>query len=125
SVRHQFTFTPAEYDKPHHAEMLAMLARRDAGDRWVSAAILSSISTGSADIYSALFADKQFRSSKPGRSFIQSLVVLAGAGNAPQEINSLLLELGKTEDDELIFSLTRALMEGIAQHGSPAPRIAE
>jgi putative heme-binding domain-containing protein len=124
-VRYQLAFTLGDFSFGDRNELLAELAKHDAGSAWARAAILSSLTKGSGEIFAGLMRDGVFRSSREGREILQQLVVLIGAGGRADDISQLRLALAGTEDRGLVFSLARGLGEGLGRHGESLGSIAE
>jgi putative membrane-bound dehydrogenase-like protein len=110
-VRYQLAFTLGELPSQDRSEMLAMLAQRNARDRWMSAAILSSIGDGAGDAFASLIRVQQFKSSREGRDFLHQLVALIAAGNRPEDLKQLRQVLAESKDKLLVFSLARGLSD--------------
>jgi len=93
-VRYQLAFTLGELKNPARLEVLAELARRDAADRWMRAAIESSLSAGSAEVLARLLQDKPFRESEPGRQLLEELAGQIAARNQADELQGLASGIG-------------------------------
>lgn len=113
TVRYQLAFTLGELTGNERIAALAAIARRDADSAWTRAAVLSSLSQGAGDLFTALSGDPGFRSSKSGQEVLRQLIALVGAKNDPGEVNGVLVFLNQLNDPALVFSMTRALGEGM------------
>ncbi|HEV8379357.1 MAG TPA: PVC-type heme-binding CxxCH protein, partial [Tepidisphaeraceae bacterium] len=110
-VRYQLAFTLGEFNKPDRTEILAMLAERNAGNRWICSAILSGIGDSASEVFASLIRLQQFKFSAEGREFLHQLVALIAAANRPEELKQLRQVLGETKDKLLVFSLARGLSD--------------
>ncbi|HEV8290510.1 MAG TPA: c-type cytochrome, partial [Tepidisphaeraceae bacterium] len=71
-----------------------------------------------AEIFQALMRVQQFKFSQEGRNFLQQLVTLIGTTSRPQDLKLIRQVLGETKDKQLVFSLTLALSDQLAQRNS-------
>ncbi|MGH7967937.1 MAG: DUF7133 domain-containing protein, partial [Limisphaerales bacterium] len=117
-VRYQLAFTLGEVKDPNRILALEKIIRRDSGSRWVTAAVLSSLADGAADLFSRLCPDPEFRQATGARDFLLELVRITGAKNQPAEINRVVELTDQVRDPELLLSLTRALGDGLRRAGS-------
>lgn len=120
-VRYQLAFTLGELHEPARLQALAQLSRRDAADRWMRLAILSSLSTGSDVVLADLLGDERFRASDAGRQLLAELVSQSAARNQSDELAAVLSAMGPvaTADAGLARLLLRSLGERLAG-GAPA-----
>jgi putative heme-binding domain-containing protein len=118
TVRYQLAFTLGEIKHPDKISALAEIIRRDAGDSWMQAAVLSSLADGAA---------KMFRLVSNGGNpeFLRQLTQIIGAKNNPGEIAQVMDYLANTGDHALSFSLVRALGDGLKRAGSSLDKLAE
>ena len=121
-VRYQLAFTLGDFRHPDATKALARIVRRDIGDRWMRAAVLSSLKEGAADLFEQLAADAPFRDSADGREFFGQLAGLIGAKNDPGEVQTVLHFLQKNADSDVAFVLARGLGEGLRNAGASLPR---
>ena len=113
TVRFQLAFTLGEVKSSERIAALATIARKDADSAWTRAAILSSLSDGAGELFTALSGDQGFRESKPGQEMLRQLIALVGAKNDHGEVGGVLTFLSQLNDPTLVFSMTRALGEGL------------
>ena len=123
SVRNQVAFSLGSFGGAARNAALAKLAQRDASDRWMRLAILSSLEKGAADVFSRLLPETAFRKSKPGRATLVSLSRQIGAAGRNSGIAVVLKSLGTLPASEkpLVESLVQALIE--KQKGKTRERI--
>jgi len=112
-VRYQVAFTLGEFNRPGKIAGLATIARRDLESSWTRAAILSSLSAGAGEMFTALAADARVRESSAGRDFLEQLVLLVGAQHRPDEVAGVVKYIGQLDDAALAISMTRALGDGL------------
>lgn len=119
-VRYQLAFTLGELASPERWAALAALARRDAGDRWMRLAIQSSLSRGADEVARRLAADRGFRQTATGRSFLQTLAQQVGIAHRAEEARVLLKVIdGLAEDDPAATAaVVRGLADGAARRGA-------
>ncbi|MBL9123985.1 MAG: c-type cytochrome, partial [Planctomycetaceae bacterium] len=112
-VRYQLAFTLGELKNSARLEVLAELARRDAADRWMRAAIESSLSEGSAEVLARLLRDKPFRESESGRQFLGELAGQIAVRSQAGELQGLATGIGSLApvDAGLARQLIRASAE--------------
>jgi putative membrane-bound dehydrogenase-like protein len=126
-VRFQLAFMlgyAGDGQKPAAAQVLAQLARRDGGDRWMRAAILSSASESAADLFQELIrgpapgrngAKNDFAVSEAGSAILAQLAGLIGARHRRDEIDRTLIVLAEAAPimnataDQLLLELARGL----------------
>jgi putative membrane-bound dehydrogenase-like protein len=121
-VRYQTAFSLGDLPSvPARIEPLARLARRDAGDRWMRVAILSSLADGADSLLHELAADAKFRASAGGRELLGQLTLQIGLRARQSEVASALqsLEALPAAEKALASALVRTLGEGLTKSGSP------
>ncbi len=122
SVRYQLALTLGEFNRQGRAGALATIAVRDLDSSWTRAAILSSLSDGSGEMFALLAADASVCGSKAGQDFLRELVNLVGAMNRPTEVGKVLEFVDKVNEPGLRFALVRALGEGLHRAGGSLDR---
>ena len=124
-VRYQLAFTLGELTDAGRLTALAALARRDAADRWVRLAVLSSLNDGVGEVFAELAADKQFRQSDAGAKMLEALALQAGLAHREEDVAAVLKGLEGLAVDErrLAETLVRSLGEGLARQGSPLAKL--
>lgn len=106
-VRFQAAFTLGELIGSKTAEdvrarasaALAQIARRDAADRWVRTAVLSSANESAPDLLAELLADRDFVMRDDVPPLIRDLAVVVGARNKPSEVSAALDAFTALPDD--------------------------
>ena len=124
-VRYQLAFTLGEaHERPRRVAALGRIAHRDLSDRWMAAAILSSIAGDEAAMFGIAADDERIRNSAAGQEFLERLASMIGSRNVASEIKQVL-ELvdarAKQPDPRLAFSLARALREGLRDRSAAGP----
>lgn len=119
TVRYQLAFTLGELKGSPRIASLAALARRDADSAWMRAAILSSLAEGAGELFTTLSGDKGYRETESGQEMLRQLIMLVGAKNQINEVDGVLGFLNQINDAGLIFSMTRALGDGLQRAHQP------
>ncbi|MGE0756312.1 MAG: PVC-type heme-binding CxxCH protein [Pirellulaceae bacterium] len=112
-VRCQVAFALGEANDPRRFAALADVARRDAGDRWLRAAVLSSLSEGAGQVFATLAADGTFRRRGDARDMLVELARLVARQNRPDALDAVVDALGSLDGDEQ--ELAVALVRGVGQ----------
>jgi putative membrane-bound dehydrogenase-like protein len=92
-VRYQVAYTLGEVrgeGVPVAIEALARIARRDASDRWIRTAVLSSVAQTSHQLLTRLLDDPRFVKSIDGRELAAQLASISGVRNRSDEIAEIL-----------------------------------
>jgi putative membrane-bound dehydrogenase-like protein len=118
-VRYQLAFTIGQVEAPAKVPVLAALARRDVESAWTRAAILSSLRTGSGELFAQLSRSEAFRVKKEGADFLNELVLMIGSRNDHSEVAQVLEFIKNAAEPAFRFDLVRALGEGLKRAGSP------
>lgn len=118
-VRYQLAFTLGEVKGKERIAPLAEIARRDVESSWTQAAILSSLADGGGAMFAELSADEAFRNSASSQDFLRQLAILVGARNEPRETAAVLDFVSQLEDRGLMFTMTRALGDGLQRAKKP------
>ncbi len=113
NVRYQLAFTLGEFDYPGRIQSLVAIARRDLEDKWMRAAIYSSLAKGAGEMFAALAGDAEVRTTMAGQELLQQLIVFVGANNRPDEIALVIQLIDQVDDPATMFGLTRALGDGM------------
>src|SRR6185295_19354728 len=90
-VRYQLAFSLGAFNDAARTEALTEIIRRDAGDRWVQAAVLRSLRNGADKAFDQLVADARFRDSPGGQEFLRLLTGVIGTRNDPVEVQAVLI----------------------------------
>jgi putative membrane-bound dehydrogenase-like protein len=114
-VRYQLAFTLGEIRNPERLDVLARLARRDADEPMMRAAILSSLAEGAGQVFSLLATEP----GAPGRpEILRELAAVVGAANRPVDVARVREVLIWKRDPLLAFPLARGLGDGLRRAGS-------
>jgi putative membrane-bound dehydrogenase-like protein len=93
-VRYQLAFSLGELPAgPERTRALVDLARRDAADSYVRAAVLSSLGEGAGEALALIAADGEFRGTREGRELLASLAAQIGKQQRPEDIALVLKTL--------------------------------
>lgn len=113
-VRFQLAFSLGEFGGKARNEALAAIAKHDAADVYIRAAVMSSLFEGVGEVFSDLVADKDFRATPEGSQFLAMLAKQIGAQNRASDVALLLKALPSILDTESELSQTiiRSVTEG-------------
>lgn len=115
-VRCQLAFTLGELRAPDRIEALAVIARRDAADRWTRAAVLTSLADGIMEMFSRVTEWSPEAESPQAAAarhrFLGEVVEVIGARNRPDEVAIVLDHVGRS-DPGTAFTLVHALAGGL------------
>jgi len=114
-VRYQLAFTLGEVRHPERLGVLAQIARRDATERMMRAAILSSLAEGAGEMF-GLLADES--RSAGLAEMLRDLALVIGAANQPADLARVREALISTREPVVAFSLARGLGNGLRRAGS-------
>ncbi len=89
-VRFQVALSLGYVQTDQATDALARIARRDAADPWVRAAVLSSLSHTGADFLLNVLKDAEFSESVSGREMIGQLAMMVATKDAPGDIDRVL-----------------------------------
>jgi len=115
-VRYQVAFSLGAFPGLDSYRALAILLERDGANPWVRAAVQSSLLQGAGDVFVALSANQQFRSSDHGEKMLASLASQIGAQNRKDEIALLLKGLQSVPKQE--SEVRRAITVGLFKNAS-------
>lgn len=122
-VRFQLAFTLGEVEGPAARAGLATIARRDADDPWVRAAVLSSAYREPMGLFRGLLI--QGAADGPGGAeLLRALAFQVGAGEPRRSVEALGC-LAAMADRDRARSLAVALAEGVARSGEDLFRLVE
>jgi len=121
TVRYQLAFTLGEIRGAQATAALAAIARRDAANRWVRLAVLSSSLGRAGELVALLAADSKWSSTGTGLAFLEQLAEQAGLQNQNDQVAEVLSTLEGFHDDEkkLAQTVVRGLSKGLAKAGNP------
>ena len=114
-VRYRLAFTLGEIRHPERLAVLTQIARRDAAEPMMRAAILSSLAEGAAEMFH-LIANEN---GTAGRAeMLRELAGIVGAANQPADLARVREALISARDPLIAFSLARGLGNGLRRAGS-------
>ncbi len=111
-VRLQLAFTLGQSKDRRATEALAVLASRDGGNRWIRAAVMSSVPNSSGRLLHALL--NQEGGLKEGRFLAKPIATVVGARRQDEEIGQLLGNLAEVRGSDAA-SLQTACLEGLVE----------
>ena len=115
NVRFQLAFSLGELRGPRRNAMLAELARRDADNAWMMAAVQSSLVSGAGDVFARLATDQKAVAKESIRKFMFDLVAQIGLQSDGGEVAAVLQSLTAIEarDPELAQAIEQRLFTRI------------
>ncbi|HUS36040.1 MAG TPA: PVC-type heme-binding CxxCH protein [Verrucomicrobiae bacterium] len=114
-VRYQLAFTLGEIRHRERLQVLTELARRDAAEPMMRAAILSSLAEGPGEMFQTLAQEP----SSPGRAeVLRDLADVVGAANQPADLAHVQEALVSVRDPIVAFPIARGLGNGLRRAGS-------
>jgi len=116
-VRLQLAFTLGELPGDLALDGLAAIARRDAADRWVRTAVLSSATADPAGLFERLWRDRGFTDSAAGIALLRPLALVVGARGRPGEARRILAAVAAGGPDEAGGDVALGLGDGLARAG--------
>jgi putative heme-binding domain-containing protein len=117
-VRYQLAFTLGEVRHPERLGVLARVARRDAAEPIMRAAIQSSLREGAGEMFS-LLASETGELEMAGRpDILRELAAVVGAANQSADLARVREFLVSTSDLMMAFPLARGLGDGLRRSGS-------
>ena len=125
AVRLQTAFTLGEVADPGVLPALAAIAKRDAGDPWLRAAVLSSVSKDAGDLLALLFADAKFSAAPSGSEWIHELAQIVGVRAQPAEMQGVLTAAAANGADspEVFRKVLSSFGEGLKRSGKSLRRV--
>jgi putative membrane-bound dehydrogenase-like protein len=114
-VRYQLAFTLGEVRHPERLGVLAQIARRDATEPMMRAAVLSSLADGAGEMF-GLLADEP--RSAGLAEMLRDLALVIGAANQPADLARVREALVSTADPVVAFSVARGLGDGLRRASS-------
>ncbi len=103
-VRYQLAFTIGSIESQHRLEILTRLIRAGAGDRWMQAAVQSSLAEGAGTVFADLIGDSSFRSAAAGE-FLGKLAAQIGGQNRPADLQLGVTALHGLPESDAVFAL--------------------
>jgi len=117
-VRYQLAFALGQSKNPARIKALAEIARHDADDRWMRAAVLNSLKYGAGEMFRELIGDARFRGSHGAPEFLRQLAGVIGTKNDPVDVGAVLNVLANNADSDVEFLSARGLGDGLRNAGS-------
>ena len=118
-VRLQVAMSLGESSKPAAVAALVQLTRQRLDERWMKAAILSSVKDIAGELLGGLLAGKKI---KPDPALAESLAMIAGSRRHQAELAGLIASLEKLGDGDgrLLIPCLKGLYRGL-EHGAASP----
>jgi len=118
-VRYQLAFTLGEVRHPERLTVLAEIARHDAAEPMMRAAVLSSLAEGAGEMFSLLANETGVPATEKGRpEILRELAAVVGAANQPVDLARVREALISSHDPLVAFPLARGLGDGLRRAGS-------
>jgi putative membrane-bound dehydrogenase-like protein len=118
-VRYQLAFTLGEFERQGRLAALADVLRRDIGNRWLQAAVLSSLSKGAVEFLIALAGEGGWRNDTAGLDFLNQLATMIGVRGQLDEVAQITEFVGRASLDwPAAFQLLSSLGEGLRRLNS-------
>ncbi len=124
-VRMQLAYTLGEWDDTRAGDALGQLALRDAGDRFLTAAVMSSVNRKNLDRV-LLAVMKGSEKTTPPASLLESLLRLANALGDTKALATLLKTLGTPEKDRYApwqFGTLAGLLDALDERNTPLSQL--
>ena len=103
-VRIQLAFTIGQFNDPRRVKVLGELVRQDMEDRWIQAAVHTSLEQGSGELFALLIGDSNYRSSGAAR-FLERLATQIGQQERSTDIESALASVRGLNANDAPFAL--------------------
>ncbi|MCA9131823.1 MAG: c-type cytochrome [Planctomycetales bacterium] len=113
-VRFQVAFSLGASTAPAAAQALASIGRRDADDKWMRIAVLSSSLNLAAPMLEPLLNDADFTAAAGAREFLRQLALVVGGRNQPTEVGRLL-ELLESSPGAQETKVRRVILLGLGE----------
>lgn len=123
-VRFQVAFSLGETSDPRAVAALAAIARQDAADEWVRAAVLSSASKTAGPLLGELLKLKDFVDGADALPWVRELAFAVGAGNQAAEVAAALAAAGALHANNRVrvqTELVLGLGDGLKRAGGRLP----
>lgn len=123
-VRMQLAYTLGDGDDARAGEALGRLALLDAGDRYLTAAVMSSVNRKNLD--RVLLAVMKGREKAPPASLLGSLLRMANALGDTKALATLLKTIGTPENDGYApwqLSTLAGLLDALDERNTPLPQL--
>src|SRR6185436_605578 len=118
-VRYQLAFSLGEIRHSERLGVLAQIARRDAAEPMMRAAVLSSLAEGAGEMFSLLASETGADATVIGRrELLRELAAVVGAASQPVDLARVREALVSTRDPMVAFPLAHGLGDGLRRSGS-------
>ena len=126
AVRLQTAFTLGEAAGPGVLPALAAISKRDAGDPWIRAAVLSSTANNAGDLLALLFADAKFAATPSAAELIHELAQVVGVRGQPAEMQRVFTAADASgfRSPEVFGKVLSSFGEGLKRSGMSLRRVA-
>jgi putative membrane-bound dehydrogenase-like protein len=119
-VRYQLAFTLGELTQhPDRVAVLATLLARDHGEPWMHVAALTSLASGTSDVFTRLLDVPGLQTSASGRALLAEVMRTIGASGRGQGLLAVLQHLETVDDRATAFSWLAAFADGLARADLP------
>ena len=118
SVRYQLAFTLGAGATPGKAEALAKIAIQDGGDKWIQAALMSSIGANSGDLFSEFAKAHTGSPTISGKLFLDQLANSIGRQNKLGDVKRVTEFALTSKDKDAAYRVVRALSDGLKRSRS-------
>ncbi len=120
-VRYQLAFTLGAFRGERRDAALAKLLRRDAANRWIRLAVLSSLGDGAEGVLARLIEDAGWRATSAAGKVLPELARQVGLAGQDEAVDTLVAHaVDLPEDDlQLAQAIVLELCEGLAGSGQP------
>jgi putative membrane-bound dehydrogenase-like protein len=127
TVRMQLAYTLGEWDDPRAGKTLGRLAARPGGDRFLTAAALSSVNVKNLEAV-LLAALAEGKNVPPAAGLVENLLRIASGLRQPKAVAALLDAVGTPEGGEFApwqFTALAGLLDALEARGSSLARLSE
>jgi putative heme-binding domain-containing protein len=116
-VRYQLAFTLGDVRHPQRIPALAALVARDASERWMRVAVLSSLADGAGEMLALAVDGGDRHAADP--AYLEDLLRVIGARNKGTELLAALEFLAGRRDPAAAFPLLAGFADGLQRAGVP------
>jgi putative membrane-bound dehydrogenase-like protein len=118
-VRYQLAFTLGELRRAERVPLLAALLRRDAQDRWMHVAALTSLADGAGAVFASLTESGRLLDTAEGLALTADLMRAIGTSGRGRDLLTVLRYLETVSDPAAAFGLLGAFAEGLGRADLP------
>jgi putative membrane-bound dehydrogenase-like protein len=123
-VRMQLAYTLGEWADPRAGDALGRLALRDAGDRFLVAAVMSSVNRNNLD--RVMLAVLKGAEKAPPAALVERLLRMANALGDTKALTTLLSAVGTSEDGKYAawqYAALAGLLDALDERGTPLTKL--